>query len=62
MSLKGHGEQVRCLRMGGKPMSSSLQKGQEGGTRYLQTSQTHLHPWKGDGAAHPGSHLHACGG
>ncbi|GAB0206587.1 hypothetical protein GRJ2_003124300 [Grus japonensis] len=35
---------------------SSLQKGQEGGPRKLQASQSHLHPWKGDGTAHSGGH------
>ena len=41
---------------------SSLQKGQEGGPRNLHANQLHLHPWKGDGTAHPGGHLKACGG
>lgn len=34
---------------------SSLPKGQ--GLRKLQPFQLHLHPWKADGASHPGGHL-----
>jgi len=43
-------------------VASSLQKGQEWGHRELQASQPHLHPWKGDGAAHSGGHHQASGG
>ena len=41
---------------------SNLQKEQEGGSRELQVSQSHLHSGKGDGAAHPGGHHQASGG
>jgi len=41
---------------------SNLQKGQEGGSREVQASQPHLHPGKGDGAAHPRGHHQASGG
>ena len=34
----------------------------EGKKEEPQASQPHLHPWKGDGAAHSGSHLQASGG
>ena len=30
--------------------------------RELQVGQPHLHPWKGDGAAHPAGHHQASGG
>jgi len=41
---------------------SNLQKGKEGGPRELQAGQPHLHPGKGDGAAHSGGHQQASGG
>ena len=30
--------------------------------RQANVTQPHLHPWKGDGAVHPGHHLQACRG
>jgi len=44
------------------PCHSNLQKGHEGGSRELQAGQPHLHPGKGDGAAHPRGHHQASGG
>ena len=41
---------------------SSLQKGQEGGSRELPDGQPHLHPRKDDEAPYPGGHQQASGG
>jgi len=41
---------------------SNLEKGQEGGSRELQTSQPYLHPGKDDGASHCRGHHQASGG
>lgn len=48
-----------CLRTGKK--HPSFQNGQERGLRELPASQPHLSPWKGDGVAHSGGHLHPHG-
>lgn len=40
---------------------STLQEGQEGGSRELPVSQPHPGPWGGDGATNLGNHLQAYG-
>lgn len=48
-SMKGHGEQERCLRSGGEPVSflSSKRTRREGGWTWETTDQS----WKGDRAS-----------
>lgn len=55
LSLKGEGDQERCLRTEEIKCHPGLQK--ERGARELLTSHPHLNPWEGDAVPHSGSNV-----